>query len=179
MSSDPAATASSHRALSGLTPRRTVNADPAVSRLRRDHRAAPANPMQSVANEGQLDRAVLPTVPSERPEPPEHVGQRTVTPEPAPEPSGLPKYLRLVRKEARVREDQFNQLTQLTRQINKARRRQHGVVGERITENTLIRVAIDLLLEHCERLTGVTEEELRHAVCQRRAQEQSRSELPN
>lgn len=54
----------------------------------------------------------------------------------------LPKFARLTRKEARVREDQYRALSALARRL--MRRRQ--AKGERITENTLIRVAIDLLL---------------------------------
>lgn len=80
-------------------------------------------------------------------------------PEPVPEPEleqeTQPKYLTLVRKETRLREDQLEQLTILTRKLNRQRRG-----GERITENTLIRVAIDLLLSQSEELSGATEAEL-------------------
>jgi hypothetical protein len=67
-----------------------------------------------------------------------------------------PKYLRLTRKEARLREDQIEALASLARRLNKQRRGR----GERITENTLIRVAVDLLLEKQGDLRGVSEEEL-------------------
>jgi len=70
-----------------------------------------------------------------------------------------PKYLTLLRKEARLREDQFDDLTTLARTLN---RRRKG--GERITENTLIRLAVDLLLKETEQLDGSTEEELREAL---------------
>ena len=73
---------------------------------------------------------------------------------------GLPKFARLTRKDARVREDQIAALTALTRTL--MRRRQ--VKDERITENTLIRVAIDLLLAHQDTLRGATEDELRESV---------------
>ena len=56
---------------------------------------------------------------------------------------GLPKFARLTRKEARVREDQYAALSTLARTLMRRRK----VKDERITENTLIRVAIDLLLE--------------------------------
>src|SRR5207302_6968369 len=59
------------------------------------------------------------------------------------QPPGGPKYLRLVRKEARLSADQFDALTDLARRLN--RRKPKGV-GERITENTLIRVAVKILL---------------------------------
>jgi len=70
-----------------------------------------------------------------------------------------PKYLTLLRKEARLREDQFDDLTALARTLN---RRRKG--GERITENTLIRLAVDLLLKKADQLEGTTEEELRKAL---------------
>jgi hypothetical protein len=49
----------------------------------------------------------------------------------------LPKYFRLVRKEDRLSEAQFDALTDLACRL--ARRKPKGA-GERITENTLIRV---------------------------------------
>jgi hypothetical protein len=81
------------------------------------------------------------------------------TVEPKSEQLELPKYLTLIRKETRLREDQLEKLTVLTRKLNRQRRG-----GERITENTLIRVAIDLLLEQSEELKGSTESELREAL---------------
>jgi hypothetical protein len=81
------------------------------------------------------------------------------TVEPKSEQEELPKYLTLIRKETRLREDQLEKLTVLTRKLNRQRRG-----GERITENTLIRVAIDLLLEQSEELKGSTESELREAL---------------
>lgn len=69
-------------------------------------------------------------------------------------------YLDLERKEARLRTDQYAKLTEEARRLSRAK----GRGGERITENTLIRVAIDLLLERADRLAGATEEELRRSV---------------
>ena len=77
-----------------------------------------------------------------------------------PATRGLPKFARLTRKEARVREDQYTALAELARTLMRRRR----VKDERITENTLIRVAIDLLLTRREELHGATEEELRESV---------------
>ncbi|QUC63821.1 hypothetical protein IOD14_44055 (plasmid) [Streptomyces sp. A2-16] len=56
-----------------------------------------------------------------------------------------------------MRDDQYSGLTALARDLMDARSRK----TERITENTLIRVGIDLLLAHAELLVGDTEEELR------------------
>ena len=66
----------------------------------------------------------------------------------------------LERKETRVRLDQYEALQSLSRQLNRSRNRR----GERITENTLIRVAIDLLLSRQDELAGTTEAELRASV---------------
>lgn len=76
-------------------------------------------------------------------------------------PSATPLYRRLARKEARVREDQYVALSQLVRVL--ARRRTDRS-GARLTENTLIRVAIDLLLSRANRLTGNNERELRASI---------------
>lgn len=54
-----------------------------------------------------------------------------------------PKYLTYVRKECRLRPDQLDALTALARKLNRERKGK----GERITENTLIRWAVDLLLK--------------------------------
>jgi hypothetical protein len=67
-------------------------------------------------------------------------------------------YRRLARKEARLREDQFVALSRLVRIL--ARRRTTRS-GPRLTENTLIRVAIDLLLTRADQLAGNTEAEIR------------------
>lgn len=71
-----------------------------------------------------------------------------------------PRYLQLVRKDTRLREDQLAALTDLARRLS--RRRRGG--GERITENTLIRVAVDLLLGEANKLDGDTEDELLRSV---------------
>lgn len=70
------------------------------------------------------------------------------------------KFARLERKETRVREDQYAELTSLARALMRDRVSRR----ERITENTLIRVAIDLLLAHRGQLRGSDEEQLRRSV---------------
>ncbi|MDX2377754.1 hypothetical protein M4I32_13180 [Microbacterium sp. LRZ72] len=74
--------------------------------------------------------------------------------------STVPAYARLTRKEARIREDQDANLTALARRLMRRR----TVRTERITENTLVRVAIDLLLAHQGALSGNTETEIRNSV---------------
>ena len=82
-------------------------------------------------------------------------------PRPAPVPSaGLPKYLRLERKELLIWPDQITSLSVLARVLNRTR----GGTGERITTNTLIRVAVALLLSRSKDLSGATEEELRRSL---------------
>ncbi|NKX54779.1 hypothetical protein HGG74_09555 [Arthrobacter sp. E918] len=65
------------------------------------------------------------------------------------------------RREARVYDDQADALTVLARRLNNGRRLPGGkTTGERITDNTLLRLAIDLLLTRADELEGTTEEEL-------------------
>jgi hypothetical protein len=73
--------------------------------------------------------------------------------------AGAP-FLRLARKETRLREDQYQALTQNARRLTRAK----TPGRERITENTLIRVAIDLLLSQADKLSGSDEAELRKSV---------------
>lgn len=70
------------------------------------------------------------------------------------------RYDEYERKETRLRDDQYGRLTTASRRLNKQRKGR----GERITENTLIRVAIDLLLNEEDKLNGTTETELRKSV---------------
>jgi hypothetical protein len=71
-----------------------------------------------------------------------------------------PKFAQLARKDARIRDDQVTALTALADAVMRRRR----FKAERITENTLIRVAIDLLLAHADQLRGSTEGELRNSL---------------
>ncbi len=75
-------------------------------------------------------------------------------------PPGLPKYLRLERKELLIWPEQITNLSILARVLNRNR----GGAGERITTNTLIRVAAALLLSRSQDLAGTTEEELRRSL---------------
>jgi hypothetical protein len=71
-----------------------------------------------------------------------------------------PLFSALQRKETRIREDQQNALTMHARRLSKAK----GTGGRRITDNTLIRVAVDLLLVRADDLAGATEDELRRSL---------------
>lgn len=84
---------------------------------------------------------------------------------PEPHRSGDPKWATLERKEARLRSDQLTDLADLRRHLGAHRRDR----SEIITDNTLIRVAVDLLLQgHAHRLHGDTEEALLASVLPRR-----------
>jgi hypothetical protein len=72
-----------------------------------------------------------------------------------------PKYLVLQRKEARLRDDQVDALASLARRMNRGKVERGG---ERITENTLIRVAVDWLLSRDEPVGASSEEEIRRSL---------------
>ena len=76
------------------------------------------------------------------------------------EDTHTPAYLRFVRKETRLREDQQNQLTQQARRLNRAKKNS----GARITENSLIRVAVDLFLAQVDRAVGDDEDAIRKSI---------------
>jgi hypothetical protein len=71
------------------------------------------------------------------------------------------KLQQLQRKETYIWPEQLERLTALQRALNRKRGRGQG---ERITENTLIRVAVELLLSRDAELAGVTEEDLRQSL---------------
>lgn len=85
--------------------------------------------------------------------------QKTEAPPAATVPSvpiGLPRYKTLVRKESRLTAAQADRLSGLVRGLNLARQGQ----GERITDNTLIRVSLELLFTRLDDLHGSTETDL-------------------
>lgn len=72
-----------------------------------------------------------------------------------------PRYTAFLPKTARLRADQVTALGELTLQLQAARQRK----DERITDNTLLRLAVDLLVEkHRNELKGSTEDELRSSL---------------
>lgn len=164
------ATPPARRALGGLPPR-TTRPSAGVARLIRSNRdddvSAPADDDVTRGASGVLgavaDTAGPPVVPTEGQTP---VVADSQTPEVREfAPAGVPKYLQLVRREARMHARQVSALSDLTRALNEARRGGgRSGVGERITDNTLVRVAVDLLLQDPQRLRGTTEDELRASV---------------
>jgi len=109
------------------------------------------------------DRSAEPVTDSQsnrEPEPQTDSSTDAQTPGATEPVSEVPRYLTLVRKEARVRADQAHALAELRRRVAAQRRNK----AEPITDNTLIRLAVDLLMAHADRLAGDTEEELRAAL---------------
>ena len=84
----------------------------------------------------------------------------SLRPRETPQTPALPKYLRLERKELLIWPGQITELSILARALNRNRRG----AGERITINTLIRVAVALLLSRAQDLKGISEEELRRSL---------------
>lgn len=77
-----------------------------------------------------------------------------------PVSESVPPYLRFERKEARLRTDQLTDLTLRARQLNKSK----NTDADRITDNTLIRIAVDLLLSRANELAGGDEATLRKSL---------------
>ncbi|MCY0924549.1 MULTISPECIES: hypothetical protein [unclassified Streptomyces] len=76
----------------------------------------------------------------------------------------LRRYLTLERKEVRLRGSQLADLADLRRRINAQRTDRTEI----ITDNTLIRIAVDyLLVQGAGRLKGNTEDELRMSLARR------------
>lgn len=118
----------------------------------------PARPDESQTLEVRTPEQRSPEVQTPRArKPPQRAPARIAAVMGAP---GLPKYRRLERKELLIWPDQITQLSIQARVLNRTR----GGVGERITQNTLIRVAVALLLGRAQELAGTTEEELRRSL---------------
>jgi hypothetical protein len=62
-----------------------------------------------------------------------------------------------------LREDQHSELSTIARELMLARSQK----TERITENTVIRLAVDLVIRHPELLVGDTEDDLRTNMLER------------
>jgi hypothetical protein len=71
-----------------------------------------------------------------------------------------PRYQTFVRSEARLRPEQLGALSALRRTVAASRQNK----AERVTDNTLLRLAVDLLLANADRIKGDTEEEMRRAL---------------
>lgn len=124
----------------------------------------PAAPPRPPAGRPVPDLPATEVPTSVAPDPGPSVQPESVSPNSRSSNSGssdVPKYLQLERKETLLWPRQVESLTLMRRVLN--RRRGKGE-GERLTENTLIRVAVDLLLSRQADIAGTTEDELRRSV---------------
>lgn len=147
----------------------TGNRRKSLSNFLRDELAppSPSGPAPEVSESVSSDVAAPPAlvlVPAEPPVPHDveeaasasQTGS-SVVPDSVSTTSEGPRYLQLTRKEVRFRDDHLEALDKLARRLQRARR---GHAGERITENTLVRVAVAALLQRADDLRGRTEAEL-------------------
>jgi hypothetical protein len=124
--------------------------------------ATPAAPKAEPPKVAEETEPAIPEVAAKPARPPSRVAppsEKQTAPHPVEE-SATPAYLRYVRKETRLREDQQNQLTLQARRLNRAK----TSPGSRITENSLIRVAVDLMLAKIERASGDDEDAIRKSM---------------
>lgn len=133
-------------------------------RLVPDVAAAPPAPEATPAPESEPAAAPLETAPAPkkpaRSSRPRKTPQARATATPMAREGGMPPYLRFERKEARLRDDQLTELTLRARRLNKLK----NPDADRITDNTLIRVAVDLLLARADELVGGDEAALRRSL---------------
>jgi hypothetical protein len=98
---------------------------------------------------------------AERQPPPRRLGRsKTPRSDARPKAEVLPPYLTFERKETRLRPEQVTSLNVKARELNKSK----DPDADRITDNTLIRVAVDLLLSRASDLAGGDEALLRKSV---------------
>lgn len=104
------------------------------------------------------------TTPAAKPQPRKRPPRSSLPEKGRPGPrspgAGQAKWQTLEAKTTRLRSEQRTALTAAARQLNT----QKAGEGERITDNTLIRVAVDLLLARGDELQGTTEEELKQSM---------------
>lgn len=132
------------RTLSGLAPKATKTAG--LDRLIKANRPTPTQTEDTTKS-----------LPTPQPSVPAPTSESDVVTDSVT--TSVPKYLQMQRREARIHNEQADALTLLTRRLNSERRLPNGTsVGERITDNTLIRVAIDLLLQRENEIQGTSEE---------------------
>lgn len=139
------------RGITGVTRR------PAASRILAKNRPQP--PAIDTAEDAQVPNQA-PAVPELTEQPTTKVpAARASTP--VPDVSDAVGYQDFPRKEARLRDGQLEELERHARRLQRAKTTKGT---PRITENTLIRIGIDLLLAQADQLRGSTEEELRKSV---------------
>jgi len=143
--------------LSDLADRQAPIVEVPVSGIAADEPQSPRTAEENSVRHPTASTTEIPQAPTPlRPDQPKRMRS---APRSISDPSHM-RYDEYERKETRLRDDQYGRLTTASRRLNKHRKGR----GERITENTLIRVAIDLLLDREGQLQGITESELRKSV---------------
>lgn len=143
---------SAPRGIANLATKRKPDPKRMLARNRQDDEAPAVDEPVAVETSPAEEAATPPTSTSTEPK-----ASRSALPTAAEDEAG---YLALERKETRLREGQIGELTAHARRLNKAK----TAPAPRITENTLIRVAIDMLLSRVDDLRGNTEEDLRRSL---------------
>lgn len=143
---------SAPRGIANLATKRKPDPKRMLARNRQDDEAPEVDEPVAVET-SSTEQAVTPPAPTST----EPKASRNARQPAAEDEAG---YLALERKETRLREGQIGDLTAHARRLNKAKTAQ----APRITENTLIRVAIDMLLSRVDDLQGNTEEDLRRSL---------------
>lgn len=147
---------SAPRGIANLATKRKPDPKRMLARNRQDDEAPEVD--QPVAVEtSPAEQAATPPAPTSTSTSTEPKASRNARSTAAEDEAG---YLTLERKETRLREGQIGELTAHARRLNKAK----TAPAPRITENTLIRVAIDVLLSRVDDLRGNTEEDLRRSL---------------
>lgn len=145
---------SAPRGIANLATKRKPDPKRMLARNRQDDEA-PEVDEPAVVETSPAEQAATPPAPTSTSTEPK--ASRNARPTAAEDEAG---YLTLERKETRLREGQIGELTAHARRLNKAK----TAPAPRITENTLIRVAIDVLLSRVDDLRGNTEEDLRRSL---------------
>jgi hypothetical protein len=118
--------------------------------------------LDSAAVDETTEPQQQPTTEAAAPEAPAPAAPAPEAPAPAAEKPAATTALfeDLVRKECRFRDDQLEDLSRSARRLQRTRL----APGPRITDNTLIRVAVDLLMSRADELQGSTEAEIRASL---------------
>jgi hypothetical protein len=118
--------------------------------------------LDSTAVDETTEPQQQPTTEAAAPEAPATAAAAPEAPAPAAEKPAASTALfeDLVRKECRFRDDQLEDLSRSARRLQRTRL----APGPRITDNTLIRVAVDLLMSRADELQGSTEAEIRASL---------------
>lgn len=124
--------------------------------------AAPAVEQAPAPAPAPVDQVAAPATPTPPAASPRKLAAKRERPAPAARSGAVTEDYE--RKETWLRSDQQVDLDQLAKRLQRAKDPSEKT---RITANTLIRVAVDALLEHADELQGDTEAQIRESVTSR------------